>query len=302
MIRGKKALSTFTVLLVILLLSFAIYVPILGKSLNTISRASDKAACKRGIFLTYLGKSVNPLGSNTFYSVDCKPGEVILDTKGTNNVLNKERTAIDTDKANKLVADAMAQCWDTVGAGKYDPFSDWNLKDRPICFYCDTIWFDKSLLPYLRSMEKPEIAGLERYLTGHNGPFDKDHSYWQYLYKQDPKKADFSNARKGTEQEVKDGSQIILQMVKLQTKLSRYFSITDAGPWPWEDFWGSLASSFPLTYPFTDCEECHAIGGIYLVPPEFSPTKPVEIIVGGDKMMMPFCSLFVNAPSPMKDR
>ncbi len=72
-----------------------------------------------------------------------------------------ENGKINQDKAHKIIADAMAECWWMVGEGKIDPFSNWNKhNEKSLCLICKTIYFDEELVEWMAEKQSKLVSKI----------------------------------------------------------------------------------------------------------------------------------------------
>jgi len=335
----KKAQTELKTMILIIIVSTVIIWLFYGKIFPLLGQQNDKAKCQRSIWLSAMSKKAT--GGNPLASPDCAPGEVLIKYDDV-----VEDGKINQDKAHKIIADAMARCWWMAGEGKYDPFSNWNYKEKPLCLICDTIKFDEPLLDFMNKKLKqaegskpvPEkgymIDSPLLYLTSHRISDREDApTYYKYLWKVDLEKdLEFKDAKMVKNYPVLPESLIILQMIKLKQKSTTLqyigfgtsaMAIIGGGILITLGLLGtplSFGSSNVLTaigvnllvgatsvivgaaaimpatiqYTFSDCKDCNAVGGVYLISPTESLTSPREVKINGKSKKFPLCSVIVN--------
>ena len=119
-----------------------------------------------------------------------------------------EKDKINQDKASRIIADKMAECWDMVGAGKIDPFSNWDVNEyssitefgASFCMICTTIKFDGKLQNYyIKNLESGKSLDLllqEDKLIKSPIPWmvsqniTKGKSYYTHIYKSEAQYTD----------------------------------------------------------------------------------------------------------------
>ena len=144
---------------------------------------------------------------------------------------------VDQDKAHQIIADAMLSCWNKIGAGKVDPFSNWDNEKTSYCLICDNIIFNDDLKEFMNSAKTKEEL-FERSI--HNplpfiltrSPTGKENTYYELIYKVPrgsnnyPTKTQLDELSKPEAQSiVAPGSVILLQMHKLEAKSSASFYV-----------------------------------------------------------------------------
>jgi len=107
-----------------------------------------------------------------------------------------ENGIVNQDKAHKIIADEIVECWNMVGAGARDPFSNWENDDTSYCMICTTIKFDEKLQNYYIDSLSDEKIHKKRKENGvilHPIPwmvkneYKKGESYYEFVYKSEPK-------------------------------------------------------------------------------------------------------------------
>lgn len=186
-----------------------------------------KSKCQQSIWLAAFSKK---LTGNAVTSPDCEPGEIVLTMDGRYGIV--EDGKIDQFKAQKIIADAMAQCWWMVGEGKWDPFTNYNLMDEPICILCDTIKFDEELLSFMaEGLGDDDLSAPERragYLVDNPLPFIMNNkipsaeiTYFEYFYKRTPAQLGLDPATRASLIDYPFGpgdTTILVQMIKHDEK------------------------------------------------------------------------------------
>jgi len=231
-----------------------------------------------------------------------------------------EKGKINQDKAHKIIADAMAECWWMVGEGKIDPFSNWDGKGESYCLVCKNIEFDEELLEFIKD-KKSNIESPIPYLNNHK--YKKEQTYWNYLYNTDPrfKSSEMTNLVDKTG--LSDGSQIIIMMHKYDKKSKFWIVVSTIGGLTLAVTGGILtatgvgavigvpliqlgagavigggiaaATLYPIAmHAYSECEDCNAVGGVALVPNEQDLTEKFTTEIKGKTKEIPLCSFVVN--------
>jgi len=120
---------------------------------------SKVEACRLSILRAAQEKKIGMPGvkeaGTAFSKLECPRGELgdIYITKS--DVV--ENDVINQDKAHRIIAEGMRECWYMAGEGKYDPFSYWSSdtdKGKSICLICKTIYFDDDLAEWMAKKQK----------------------------------------------------------------------------------------------------------------------------------------------------
>jgi hypothetical protein len=242
-----------------------------------------------------------------------------------------ENGLINQNKAHKIIADSMAQCWYMVGEGTLDPFSQWDTKGQSYCLVCKKIVFDDALRKYIRDSETNEYLAKKRgtngfitspipYLT--NNKYTADKTYWDYLYNTDPR-FESEELTKMTKQIIPENSHILVMMHKIEAKSVFWNAVKVTGGVILVAVGGILTATgvgavigVPLIYigagltaaavigyailapivmdAYSLCPECDAVGGIALIPAGQNLHQKFTAEIQNEKEKIPLCTLLVN--------
>ena len=325
---NKKADFGTLALIILVLLSAGIIGAFVLKSTTQGKCEAKFEACKLSIFSAARSKKFK--AGSPISGIKCPRNEmcdVILKKK---DIVRDD--LIDQDKAHRIIADAMAKCWEMVGEGRYDPFSNWEGEDKSYCLFCKQIKFDDELKKYIEESENNERIARKRgvngfitspipYLTKHE--YKDGKTYWQYLYKSDPDISHDELAQM-TKSIVEDKSYIMLTMHKFEEKsvfwnivkvfggvivlvVGVIFTLTKIGAIigiPLVKVGAGLIAAgivasavfMPLgiSSSFAECPECNAVGGIALVSPNQDPYQTFTVEVEDKEHQIALCNLLVN--------
>ncbi len=305
--KGDVQYSTIVKLLVILA-SFIVIVFFITKLTGEITERGTDARCKASIEVAARSKSLPKIGPGSigigrpYVKLDCPRKELVI--KKSDVVENNK---INQDKAHKIIADEMLSCWKKVGAGKLDPFANWDNKKTSYCLICDSIVFDKALKEFVANSKDEEQRLNERSIKEiasflQRPPKEGQKSYYEQLYKVPEISASLNEVSNAI---IADNSAIIIQMHKLEAQSSgavvaRFliaggvlalgvvasvatFGVSTAGVI-------AIVATFPLTglvavsefvavgqYAFAECKECNAVGGVSIIPSTKSFSHEIEI-------------------------
>lgn len=219
-------------MLVAIILTIAALVPV---TFFTVKYAASQRSgigmreCQISILKAAQEKKIS--GGNVFSRLHCQRdnlGDLVIKKE---DVIDEKTEMIDQDKASRIIADAMASCWQMVGEGKIDPFSNWE-KEGSYCMICKTIRFDEELKKYykesLTDKDKLDKRGEKSFITspipymikpGNRWLFNQK-NYFEYIYGvKDPNQV-FSEEEIDSMEKmiVTDNSVIMLKMYKHNDK------------------------------------------------------------------------------------
>ena len=230
---------------------------------------------------------------------------------------------INQDKAGKIIADEMYKCWDKVGAGKIDPFSQWSNKGESYCLICGYVKFDQALIDFMKENGDDKGAYIHSpidYLANKKVP-NSDITYYEYFYKQKLPPLSKEKLTELGNTGILPNSLILLQMYKKEDRTSKVGLIITglliglvvvAGIATLGVAWGVIGTVTVIAtkiavigmvigavinvgdQAFSDCPDCNAIGGIQLVPPTAELNMKVTVDIDGKKEQIPFCTRIVN--------
>lgn len=224
--KGDMQYGVITALL-ILLVSFVVIFLFQRGLLANITETGADARCKASVESAAISKSFPSVGGvgRPRAKLDCPRKSLTI--KKSDIV---EGDMINQDKAHQIIADAMLSCWKKMGAGKIDPFSNWDTKKKSYCLICDGINFDESLEEFMKNakddnerLEKRSIKGLTQFLI-EKSPKTGEKSYYELLFGGQPygnylQELEKLENAKG-QSIILPGSAIIVQMHKLEAKSS----------------------------------------------------------------------------------
>jgi len=302
--------------LIILLVSF-VAIFIFTSNFNIfLGEASEDEICRTSILAAAQSKSFLNIGKSAV-SLNCPRKELIIKKKDV-----VENGVINQNKAHKIIAEEMYRCWNKVGAGQLDPFSNWEGKGESYCLICSTINFDDELLEYTKTYENygkntnAYIHSPIAYLVNTKIP-NSDVTYQEYLYKE----KDIPRLTKNDKETIDStgllpNSLILVQMYKKDEKsifsfhsyanaaLALGFLVTGlfTGGLTWIGaastigFYTTLAATVISTGDnvFSACPDCNAIGGVQLVPPNAPLNMKMKVLIDREDKEIPLCSRIVN--------
>jgi len=144
---NKKALTQRTLVILIICCVTALLLGFFVASFaKTMKKGNHVELCRQSIALAAQTKKLPTImgAGRQITPLNC-PREDLVIRRG--DVVRKG--VIDQDRAHKIIADAMAECWYMVGEGKMDPMSNWDNKGENYCLVCKKIVFDKSLQRFM---------------------------------------------------------------------------------------------------------------------------------------------------------
>ena len=215
--------------LLILLVGFVVIFLFQRELLANITAEGADSRCTTSIRTAALSKnfpSLSGAGKPTV-KLDCPRKELVLKKK---DIVDGNK--INQDKAHQIIADSMLNCWKKVGAGQYDPFSNWDNEKTSYCMICDTLVFDNDLKEFINSagneeelINKRSIHGFLPFLLTRSPAGSQ--SYYEFLYglprdhSDYPQESDLIEAEENAAKTiVLPGSVVLLQMHKLDSKSS----------------------------------------------------------------------------------
>ena len=300
--------ETTLVILILTMLGAGIMGGFAYKYISEQKEHEPEEICKLSIFTAAQSKRV--AGGTPLVSIDCERMELDI-TK--DDIVDGDK--INQEKASKIIANAMARCWNMVGEGRMDPFSQWD-PGNSYCLICKQIKFDAALKNFMKKSQGGIVPPFT-YLATTTLP-GKEQTYWQYLYNSEGT-ADLKEAEKSL---VADGTNIVVTMYKIEGKsefwtyaggISGGVLVVVGGVLVFTGVGapigallikvgagiGIAAVGTAILIPtaksaFTYCPECNAVGGMALIPPGFDFNQEIPLEARGEKIEMPFCSLLVN--------
>src|SRR3989344_1573971 len=212
--------------LVIIILSVALF----PGAFNFFETFKQDEVCKERIGLASFsksgtGKPLSPL------PLECPRNVLVIKYKDVVEEVNGKKI-INQDKASSLIADRMSRCWNKVGEGKVDPFSNYDYEDESLCLVCDKINFDEDLTKFVETNLKtasPEeyhyyaITSPVKFMQTHKLSDKKDSlTYWNYL-KYGPKTMTTDQEKLLGSSVILPGSTILLSLHKFDEKDFDYY-------------------------------------------------------------------------------
>ncbi len=194
---NKRGMQNAVLVTMIVVIVSAVAVFWVGKLLaQHVVEAEKDRACEVSIHVAAQTKKFpsfegSPGTGRSYTPLKCDRGEILL--KYTDVVRDG---VIDQERAHQILAEEMHHCWKKVGAGKIDPFSNWDTEGESYCLLCDEVRFDQKLLDFINDhavdiakgeAAKYMITSPDYYLMTHEVPNMKGISYWEYLYNQKPR-------------------------------------------------------------------------------------------------------------------
>lgn len=222
---NKKALGEGMLGKIIIAIAVAIVLfTIVYQFQEKIVETSNVESCRLKVAAAAASKQ---LGSQSpLFHATCERDKLILEAEGDNGIVKDDK--IIQNRAHRLIAEKMAECWYKLGEGKIDPFSAWDTKGESYCFICSTIEFDDDLKLFYEETKFDNSKALDRglngaiqspvqYLTERTGTRTKGETYWKYMYGND-----YTPIQETLEQlsrsAVFDGSTIAVSMYKIDEK------------------------------------------------------------------------------------
>jgi hypothetical protein len=326
----KKNAQTATLAMIIIVLASSIVIGALIYKISATGNCkTNTEACRFSILAAAKSKKIKggiPITELKCSRENLQKCDVILKKK---DIVEDDK--INQDKAHKIIADAMAECWYMVGEGKLDPFSSWDTKGISYCLVCRTIKFDDDLKKFMEESEtNPEVAKKRGanavitspmlYLRSHD--YKGGETYWEYLYntKDTLTSKDIAEMQKS---KFNDNTQILITMYKYKEKSTILYGLaaiagivlvviagiltaTGVGAIigiPLIKIGAGLAIAgitaivifYPLTMDaYSECEDCKGFGGIALVPPEQDLQTEITAKIQNQPVQIPICTFLVN--------
>ena len=301
------------IVLLAVLVVFVLFSKFFGEWLG---ETNQDQICKTSIFAAAQTKKIPTIigRGEPLISLKCPRKEITI--KKSQVV---EGGKINQDKAAKIIADEMYKCWDKVGAGKIDPFSQWDVKGESYCLICGYIKFDQALIDFMKENGNDKEAYIYspiEYLKNRKVP-NSGITYYEYFYKQRPPILSNDALAKLGDSGLLPDSLILIQMYKKEEKshLGTYIivgavvagGIILAIPTGGASLAASLVTAVGflkigaiatlISYSataFAECPDCNALGGVQLVPPTAELNMKVKVDIDGKQKEIPFCTKLVN--------
>ncbi|MEK6922963.1 MAG: DoxX family protein [Nanoarchaeota archaeon] len=313
---GKKGDMKYGVLigLIVVLVAFVGIAIFTGRFSIFLGGASEDEICRTSILTASQSKSFLNIGK-PITPLKCPRKEVVI--KKSDIVENGK---INQDKAHKIIAEEMFKCWNKVGAGKLDPFTNWKDSawesgEESLCLICSTVTFDNNLIGFMKG-GGPEraIHSPVNYLKKTKIP-TRGETYWEFFYNERGPLIDEAELEDAG---VLPNSLILVNMYKKTGKsfLGEYIigGVVIAGgillaiPTGGVSFIAALGTAWTFFQlgaavtivsaglnTFSDCSDCNGAGGLMLVPDGIElNTKRVTELDGGEKKEIPLCTKIVN--------
>ncbi|MDP4012676.1 MAG: hypothetical protein Q8R00_03680 [Candidatus Nanoarchaeia archaeon] len=216
-------------MLIIVLISAVVLILVVVFLYEGVGGKGEEFSCRQSIEAASRSKdipTVKGTGRPTV-KLDCSRNELMIKKA---DVVTGDK--IDQDAAHQIIADAMLSCWNKVGAGKIDPFSNWDDDGLSYCLICDTVLFDDDLKAWMTSGIKPgmdetkikeivnqrSIKGMTSYLMTHS-PSGKEDSYYELFYRAE--RGDLEAAKNADETSIiLPGTSVLVNMYKPESKSS----------------------------------------------------------------------------------
>ncbi len=133
--KKSQEMNGVTVLILVLISAFVLFL-IVDNLILTGKNVSNKELCKLSIAASSKSKFIT---GSPMFNLNCEPS--ILEIRKRDVLEGRE---ISENKIYSKISAEMYDCWDMVGSGKLDPFSQW--VDVPnYCLMCTRITFDESI-------------------------------------------------------------------------------------------------------------------------------------------------------------
>ena len=222
----KSQIGTLTAIILTLL----VLVPVTFfayQSINQQKKGVGMEACSLSILKASEQKRI--IGGDVFTPLNCKRGDI-------GDLIIKKKDIVGTDDkinqnaASKIIADNMAKCWQMIGEGKRDPFSNWG-EEGSYCLVCKTIRFDEELKKYYRETftdkDKQKKRGKDGvitspipYLLDKDNKWNNGKNYFEYIYNTKDAEKIFSKEDIGKMNSMilADGSLIMIKLYKHSDK------------------------------------------------------------------------------------
>jgi hypothetical protein len=323
---SKGLAETTLVILVLTMIGAGVLGGFTYKYVKSQQEHAPEEVCKLSIFKAAQLKKVS--GGKQLSPLDCERTDLII-TK--DDIV--EDGKINQERASFLLAQGMKRCWDMVGNGRMDPFSNWNNPDQSYCLICKNIKFDEPLKKFLAESENDLGVARKRgdgafvlspipYIQQTTVP-GRDETYWRYFYKSDPRLSQQDFAKINAPQAVKEDSVILVNMYKIKAKSELLqiaaaaggvvlviggFALAATGVGavigvPLIKIGAGLTAAGVVAYlvfvplivdSYAECRECNGVGGIAIVPPGMDFNQKIPVAVGGEVKQVPICTTLVN--------
>lgn len=226
--KSDMSMRTIVILILVAISSISIMVWSINAG-QAAKNAADSGSCLASIQNAALAKKIpHPMKGEPMFALNC-PREDDIIKKGDVVVGNK----IDQDKAHGIIAENMRRCWEKVGAGKLDPFSDWNdIEDKSICMVCSRMIFDRSLLNFMKDQSTKSGNNVQDVFITNPLPYlysrtipNKNMTYFKYLYGTDPKTGLSEEDRAKLQTSIVDHNSLILVRMYKPSERSLFWSV-----------------------------------------------------------------------------
>jgi len=322
---SKGLAETTLVILVLTMIGAGVLGGFTYKYVKSQQEHEPEEICKLSIFKAAQLKKVT--GGEQLSPLDCERMDLTI-TK--DDIVEDDK--INQERASFMLAQGMKRCWDMVGNGRMDPFSNWDTAEQSYCLICKNIKFDSDLKSFLaESAENPKVAQRRGdgafikspipYLQTTTVP-GRDETYWRYFYNTDPRLSQQDITKVGA-QMVGEDSVMLVNMYKTEEKSTFLQAAAVAGGVvlvvgggllaatgvgavigvPLIKVGAGLAVAGVIAYvtfvplvenAFAECKECNGIGGLALIPPGFDLNQKFSANVKGSQKEIPFCTTLVN--------
>ena len=313
--------------LIIILVSFGAVLYFTMNLTAFIRGASDDEICRTSILTAAQSKSFLNIG-RSITPLKCPRKELVIKKKDV-----VENGVINQNKAHKIIVEEMYKCWDKVGAGKIDPFSNWKdqwvLGEDSLCLICSTVIFDEQLIDFMKGSNQYITSPL-RYLK-ETKILGREETYFEYFNNAQTISLTMDEIQKIENTILLPNSLILVNMYRKEYKNFRFASLVAVGTvavlvgggivvglasggaalpaWLVVSakiitigivakgiaFGGAAAAVYSASQTaFSDCPDCNAIGGIQLVPHNAELNMKNKFIIDEEEKEIPLCTKIVN--------
>lgn len=229
--KNIKAIGTGT--LISIMLVIAALIPISFFTYNALNQQKEQVGMKACQLSILNAANQKKFTSGKVYTpLNCqrnKLGELVIrkkDVVGPDDKINQRA-------ASKIIAETMAECWQMIGEGKRDPFSNWD-SEGSYCMICKTIRFDDDLKEYFKESltdkkvlkkrgEDAFILSPIPYMMQEKNKWrENNQNYFEYIYGVSPREASKIFTKEDIDKMnstfVDEGTMIMLKLYKFNDK------------------------------------------------------------------------------------